>query len=614
MTISSNGGRTRSVATGGETEIDFDFLLFEDGDIQVLETDTDGVTSELVLGVDYTVPSDSISVPTGGVIDLDSGVYPSGATAGHIFTCLSAVPANRQSDFQTGGDLRADTINDQLDRIVVVQQQNRRDVDRSLRLLDSSGFATEPRMEDPEDGNVMYWSDLDGIFKNGPSVTDIDTAAASALAAATSADEAEGFATAAEASAEDAAQGAVTAAAALVATSVTSVAIGTGTKTFTIQTGKAFGPGQTVLIASDAAPTTNYMTGVITSYAGGTLSVSVPAGGTGGSGTYTDWTIYLSGSIGATGATGATGPTGSGAGDMLKSANLSDVASASTSRTNLGLGTMATQAASNVSITGGTIKTTSDLTVEKSTPLIKLHDTAGGSHYFKFGVSAGQFVIQQTDNSDVEELTPVTIDTGAEALHLKSSASSLGGSKILVNSDIDTDVTLAGNSDTKVASQKAIKTYVDGKSTSGKLLGYDYAVTTALDSTTTVIPWDDTIPQNTEGDEALTLTYTPTRNDSILIVRCGALIGGVAGYGNAIALFKDFESSARAVAAQNAYQSTALCNPHIAYRMVSGTTSPITFRLRYGANNVGTCYLNGGTGRKYGGVANTFIEIEEIAP
>lgn len=80
--------------------------------------------------------------------------------------------------------------------------------------------------------------------------------------------------------------------------SVTSRSIGTGSKTFTVASDKGFATGQVVRAVSDASAT-NYMIGTVTSYSGSTLVVNVTA--TGGSGTYADWTISVTGATGATG-------------------------------------------------------------------------------------------------------------------------------------------------------------------------------------------------------------------------------------------------------------------------------------------------------------------------
>lgn len=74
-----------------------------------------------------------------------------------------------------------------------------------------------------------------------------------------------------------------------VTTSTTSLAIGTGSKVFTVaSSGLDLTVGQRIKATSDADPT-NYMLGTITSYSGTTLTVNVTT--VGGSGTLADWTI-----------------------------------------------------------------------------------------------------------------------------------------------------------------------------------------------------------------------------------------------------------------------------------------------------------------------------------
>jgi hypothetical protein len=72
-------------------------------------------------------------------------------------------------------------------------------------------------------------------------------------------------------------------------TSATSNVIGTGAKTFTVTSGKNFVGGMYLVIADNAAPSTNSMYGQVTSYSGTSLVMNITA--VLGSGTKTSWLV-----------------------------------------------------------------------------------------------------------------------------------------------------------------------------------------------------------------------------------------------------------------------------------------------------------------------------------
>lgn len=75
----------------------------------------------------------------------------------------------------------------------------------------------------------------------------------------------------------------------LEATSITSLAISLGSHTFTIESGKAYQVGQTVIVTAVQAPV-NYWSGTVTSYSGTQLVINMIDKV--GSGTYADWTLH----------------------------------------------------------------------------------------------------------------------------------------------------------------------------------------------------------------------------------------------------------------------------------------------------------------------------------
>jgi len=156
-----------------------------------------------------------------------------------------------------------------------------------------------------------------------------------------------------------------------------------------------------------------------------------------------------------------------------------------------------------------------------------------------------------------------------------------------------------------------------GEAATSVLAQVQHAVVTALVSGSTIMPIDDTIPQITEGFEVITCAITPKSATNLLVIQANVDIGyATAGWGGGIALFQDTTAGALAGVAWGRVDIQA--GPRLlVHKMVAGTTSETTFKIRVGLADAATAYINsvpGATGRVFGGVASTTLTIFEYTP
>lgn len=141
---------------------------------------------------------------------------------------------------------------------------------------------------------------------------------------------------------------------------------------------------------------------------------------------------------------------------------------------------------------------------------------------------------------------------------------------------------------------------------------------TAFNSMDASIPIDDTIPQNTEGEEIITKAITPTSATNKLkidVVVPVHIATGASGATHAVvALFQDSTANAlAAIATEGNDENRIITMTHV---MDAGTTSSTTFKVRCGYGTIPFVYVNGKSGgtRVFGGVSKATLTITEYTP
>lgn len=152
-------------------------------------------------------------------------------------------------------------------------------------------------------------------------------------------------------------------------------------------------------------------------------------------------------------------------------------------------------------------------------------------------------------------------------------------------------------------------------SPSNILVGRASALFSTSSTGTTQIPADNTKPQNNEGDQYMTLSYTPLNANNILEIDVFTLVAASSGTTITMALFQD--NGVDAIAAQGTQITAAGQTQDIGlfWVMSAGTASSTTFKVRIGSSNGATTVTFNGSAstQRYGGIAASGMRIREYS-
>ena len=148
---------------------------------------------------------------------------------------------------------------------------------------------------------------------------------------------------------------------------------------------------------------------------------------------------------------------------------------------------------------------------------------------------------------------------------------------------------------------------------SGAVIQTIKSIVQSTSTGTALIPYDNTIPQNTEGTQFFAITITPGTIGNRIRILCLAYGAYSVASPLTMALFQDATASALAAVGEQTTVVNQAKELTLIYEYTIASTLATTFYIRIGGSNAGTYTLNGNAGlATYGGTATSILSVQEI--
>lgn len=203
MSLSSTTNRNTYTGNGAVDTYAYSFKIFDEDHlvVTVSDTATPPVETTLTITTDYTVTG--VGATGGGnVVLVDNSqdwIDAEGdLKSGYTITIRRVVPLTQTTDIRNQGDFYPEAHEDRFDKLVMADQQQQDEIDRSIKLpttvLPADFDPSLPTDIETAGATIIVKSTADG-FEIGPTATEISSAQGYATAASASADLAEDWAT-----------------------------------------------------------------------------------------------------------------------------------------------------------------------------------------------------------------------------------------------------------------------------------------------------------------------------------------------------------------------------------------------------------------------------------